>query len=182
MTALSDKARIGYLKAKRPATNGGRASSRAERAAESPQIGRSVSPKPPLESPQPQGLTQTASPPSAISEKPPYQKAESPTGNSVGCSPTLRGTPIVKPCKGAIKWMPPLQGLKLFEARYVGLRPTLLTTPFQGDTSIYSKVEYMLLTFHVCKFCTYSENSVCANLKHTAPCLDKTLFFLVTFL
>jgi len=59
-------------------------------------------------------------------------RAECPIGNSVGRSPTTRGTPHDKPCRGAIKWMSPLQGLMVLVASYVGLRPTLLTTPFQG--------------------------------------------------
>ena len=59
-------------------------------------------------------------------------RAESPIGNSVGQSPTLGAPPTFKPCKGAIEWMSPLQGFIPFLTHYVGLRPTLLMTPFQG--------------------------------------------------
>jgi len=60
------------------------------------------------------------------------QRAESLIGNSVGRSPTLRGTLHFQPCRGAIKWMSPLQGYTVLGTPNVGLRPTLLTTPFQG--------------------------------------------------
>ena len=42
-----------------------------------------------------------------------WGRAESPTGNSVGQSPTFAAQKFFKPCRGAIKWLSPFQGFAL---------------------------------------------------------------------